>query len=207
LLVILVYLSKKEMSQKNNLKQFNIVIVGIGGQGLISLIQIISEAALLEGYEVKTSELHGLSQRGGSVETHVRFGKTIYSPLVCQGGADLILVLEMQESLRATYYANSESVFLMNKLLIPILEEKNLSEDEIIKSLKKFSSKIILIPAQDILKKELNNAVTTGVFMLSYAMAKNLIPLKKDSVLQAIKKIIPEKHWEINQKTFELAKL
>jgi len=67
-----------------NLEQFNIVIAGTGGQGLITLLQVISEAAMAEGYDIRTSELHGLSQRGGSVEVHIRFGKKIYSPLVVQ---------------------------------------------------------------------------------------------------------------------------
>jgi len=61
------------------------VIVGTGGQGLITLLQIISEAAMSEGYNIRTSELHGLSQRGGSVEVHIRFGKKIFSPMVAQG--------------------------------------------------------------------------------------------------------------------------
>ncbi|MBU2635317.1 2-oxoacid:acceptor oxidoreductase family protein, partial [Patescibacteria group bacterium] len=82
-------------------RTFNIVISGTGGQGLITLLQIIAEAALVEGLDVKTSELHGLSQRGGAVETHIRFGKKIYSPLVSLGSADLILSLETLESLRA----------------------------------------------------------------------------------------------------------
>ena len=73
---------------KNN---FNIIISGIGGQGIITLTRILAEAALLQGLDVKTSELHGLSQRGGSVETHIRFGRNIFSPLVRQGSADLII--------------------------------------------------------------------------------------------------------------------
>jgi len=63
---------------KKNKKDFNLIIVGTGGQGLITLLQILAEAALIEGYEVKTSELHGLSQRGGSVEVHIRFGKKFF---------------------------------------------------------------------------------------------------------------------------------
>ncbi len=96
-----------------NLEKFNIVIVGTGGQGLITLLPIIAEAALFEGYEVRTSELHGLSQRGGSVEVHIRFGQKIYSPLVSQGKADLILGLEMQEALRGVYFANQKTKFLL----------------------------------------------------------------------------------------------
>ena len=94
--------------------QFNIVIVGTGGQGLITLLQIIAEAALASGFDVKTSELHGLSQRGGSVEVHIRFGKKIYSPMVPQGKADLIVALEMQESLKASYFANRKTTFLIS---------------------------------------------------------------------------------------------
>ena len=84
------------MTQNKN--QFNIVIVGTGGQGLITLLQVLAEAAVFSGLDIKTSELHGLSQRGGSVEVHIRFGKKIYSPLVAQGEADLVIALEMQES-------------------------------------------------------------------------------------------------------------
>ena len=65
---------------RNN--NFNIIIAGVGGQGLITVTQILAEAALIEGYDVKTSELHGLSQRGGSVETYIRFGKEIYAHLL-----------------------------------------------------------------------------------------------------------------------------
>jgi len=73
-------------------KDFNIVIVGTGGQGLITLLKILAEAAMLRGFSFKTSELHGLSQRGGSVECHLRFGKEIHSPLVMAGKADLLLL-------------------------------------------------------------------------------------------------------------------
>jgi len=90
-------------------KDFNIIIIGTGGQGLITLLQVLAEAALIENYDVKTSELHGLSQRGGSVEVHIRFGKEIHSPLVSQSGADLVLALEIQESLKGIYFANRKT--------------------------------------------------------------------------------------------------
>src|SRR4030043_1968187 len=97
--------------------QFNMVITGVGGQGLLTLLQIISEAAVSEDHDIRTSELHGLSQRGGSVEVHIRFGKKIYSPMVAQGKADLILSLESQESLRGAYFANAKTKFLIDKYL------------------------------------------------------------------------------------------
>lgn len=187
-------------------KQFNMVIAGTGGQGLITLLQIISEAALIEGYDIKTSELHGLSQRGGSVEVHIRFGKKIYSPLVSAGKANLILGLEMQESLKAIYFANSKTNFLVNKYIIPIPLKKSLSKKEILKNLKKISENIILIPASQICQEKLNTGVVAGIYLLSLASVKKLIPLKPNSVLRAIKKIIPEKYLELNLKTFKLAK-
>ena len=80
-------MKKKTNQISNGVDQFNIVIVGTGGQGLITLLQIVAEAALRVGLDIRTSELHGLSQRGGSVEVHIRFGKKIYSPLIAQGKA------------------------------------------------------------------------------------------------------------------------
>jgi len=189
-----------------NKKEFNIVIVGTGGQGLITLLQILAEAALIEGYDIKTSELHGLSQRGGSVEVHIRFGKEIYSPLVSQAEADLILALEMQESLKGVYFSNSKTTFLINKFFVPILGEKLLKEEEILKELKKVSKSIVLIPAADICEKELGKNVVAGVYLLSYASHKKIIPLKPNSILKAMKKIVSKKYLELNKKTFELAK-
>lgn len=192
---------------RKKIKQFSLVIAGVGGQGLITLTKILAIAAMEEGYEVRTSELHGLSQRGGSVETHIRLGKKIYSPLVKQGGADLIISIEAQEALKARYYASKKTgtVFLINNFFTPIFNQKAISIEKISENLKKFSKKIILIPATEITKKELGNPVLAGVYLLSLASFKNLIPLKPSSILRAIKKIVPEKYFELNKKALELA--
>jgi len=191
---------------KKNKKDFNLIIVGTGGQGLITLLQILAEAALIEGYEVKTSELHGLSQRGGSVEVHIRFGKEIFSPLVSQGKADLILGLEMQECLKAYYFSNPQTIFLINRYLIPIPLQNPISENEILKTIKKITKNIEIVPAVEICQKELGTNVVAGIYLLSLASFKNLIPLQPKSILKAIKKIIPEKYLELNEKAFNLAK-
>lgn len=187
-------------------KDFNIVIVGAGGQGLITLLQIITEAALASGFDVKTSELHGLSQRGGSVEVHIRFGEKIYSPLVSQGKADLIIALEAQESLKASYFASPKSTFLINKHFIPIPLQKSLSEQQILAMLKKITKKIKVVEASEVCQKEFKTAVTAGIYLLSLAGFKKLIPLESNSILKAIKKVIPKQYLDLNQKTFELAK-
>lgn len=189
----------------NGANQFNMLIVGTGGQGQITLLQILIQAALIDGYDVKSSELHGLSQRGGSVEVHIRFGDKIYSPMISQGEADLILVLEMQEVLKGSYFANKNTSFLVNKFIIPVPLEKSLSEEEIEKILKKISKKITLVSAADICRDNLGTDVVSGIYLLSLAAFKSLIPLKPASILKAIKKIIPEKYLELNLKTFNLA--
>lgn len=197
----------KKMPKK--IEEFNIVVVGVGGQGLITLLQVVAEAALTEGYDVKTSELHGLSQRGGSVQVHIRFGKKIFSPLVKAGGADLIIALETQESLRACYYSSKKSgtIFLVNNFFLPIPNQKNLDLEEISKNLRNFSRQTIFLPALDICQKEVGTAVTVGTFLLGYVTFNNLIPLKINSIILAIKKIIPEKYLELNIKTFNLAEV
>ena len=192
------------------MKDFNIIISGVGGQGILTLQNILSEAALLHGYDVKTSELHGLSQRGGGVSSHVRFGGKINSPLVAQGDADLIFGLETLEPLRVCFYGSKmkKTVFLINdyKILpisVTILKEKYPSNKEIENMLKDFASKVIFLDAAEIVKKETGDVVAANIFMLGYA-AKKLIPIKKDVLLKAIKAVVPEKHFEMNKKIFEM---
>ena len=209
------------MYSNKKITEFNMLIVGTGGQGQITLLQVLAEAALIENLDFKSSELHGLSQRGGSVEVHIRFGKQIYSPMVSAGKDVLILGLEMQEALKAYPFASRattkgeeenlfsspfpQTTFLVNKEIIPIPLVKNLTEQELLKDLKKISRNIILVPAADICQKELENRVVAGIYLISLAAFKKLIPLKPDSILKAIKKIIPKKYLELNLKAFNLA--
>ncbi len=187
------------------MKEFNIIINGVGGQGLITLLTIISEADLIEKYDVRTSELHGLSQRGGSVEVHIRFDKKVWSPLVSRGTADLIISLESQEALNGLYYASSRTTFLINKYRTPTFA-KDFSDKEILRTLKKFSKKVYIIPASKICQKEFGTDVVAGIYLLGFAVLKRFLPLKPNSVISAIKKIIPEKYLDLNIKAFELVK-
>lgn len=183
---------------------FNVIISGVGGQGLITLVKIITEAALINGNDVKSSELHGLSQRGGSVLIHVRFGKKINSPLVQQGKADLIMGLELLESLRVLNFSSKETDVLVNNYLWPI--PGGSPREEINKKLQdSLGKKLYLVSASDICKEKFGKEVLSGIYLLSYAVNQKLIPLKRESVLQAIKNVIPQKYQELNIKTLELA--
>jgi indolepyruvate ferredoxin oxidoreductase beta subunit len=198
--------SKKEIKTEKNNKVFNCVIVGTGGQGLITLLEVLSDAAVKNGLDAKTSELHGLSQRGGSVEVHIKFGKKVFSPLVEAKKADLIVGLEMQECLKAAYFSGPQTQYLINKTEVAIPGKPLLAEEEIIGNLKKFTKKIEVIDANGICQKELGTPAVAGVYLLCLAAFKNLIPLSPDSMREAIKSSVAEKHLELNVKAWELAK-
>ena len=185
-------------------KNFNIVFSGVGGQGIITLTKIIAEAAAIDGYDVKTSELHGLSQKGGSVQTHVRFGKKIHSPLISFGRADLILGLDVSETLRNINYADSKTIVLVDKRQLFYLG--SLPEEQVVKKLKtSFEGKKHLISASEICKRELGKEVVSGIYLLGYGVRKKIIPLEFASLLKAVSKVIPQKYLELNKKALKLA--
>lgn len=182
-------------------KTFNLIITGVGGQGIITLLQIIDEAAFVEGYEVRSSELHGLSQRGGSVEAHVRFGKKVFSPMVANGKADLIFALEALEGLRESAKAGEQTKLLINEYFFPLMG--SLPNEEILKSLQS-KKNLHMVQASKICKEKLQNEIVCTLYMLGYAVNKKLMPLKPESVLRAIKNIVPLKYQELNIKAFKL---
>ena len=94
-------------------KVFNILMVGVGGQGIILAGDIMSAAALNAGLDVKKSEIHGMSQRGGSVFCHVRFGEKVYSPVISEGEADILVSLEKMETLRWLRWSNDKTRFIV----------------------------------------------------------------------------------------------
>jgi len=194
------------------MKEFNIVVCGIGGQGAITLANIIAEAALKQGYSVRASEVHGLAMRGGPIVCHVRFGSDVHSPLVLKGEAHLIIGLELLETLRACYYGSKESksVFLLDNykvipLSVSILKEKYPSTNEIVKKLKNFGTRIILVNGAEKIKKEGLSTIFSNVYLLGYAIKKKLIPLSKKTVLAAIEDVVPENMIEVNKRIFNLA--
>ena len=195
----------EEIKTFKKMKTFNIIIAGTGGQGLITLLDVLSEAAVIEGFDIKTSELHGLSQRGGSINVHIRIGKKVYSPLVPLSSADLILSLELLETLRTINYTNAKTIFLVNCFSLPFIG--TISEKEIKKKINKLlRGKKHIISAAEICKKELGKNVLAGMYLVSYAAFKKMIPLKPSSILKAIEKVIPSRYLDLNIKAFNLAK-
>lgn len=186
-------------------KVFNLVICGIGGQGIITLVSILDEACFLQDYDVKSSELHGLSQRGGSVLTHVRFGKKVFSPMVERGKADLIIGLELTEAVRFADFAGKNTAFVVNNHYSGF--DGNLPEERILKKINEIAGEnFYLVSASKICQEKLQKEVLSGVYLLGYAAYNDLIFLKPELFLKAIENVIPEKYREMNIKAFELAK-
>lgn len=193
-------------------KEFNVVAIGVGGQGVLTLGGIIAEAALKAGYDVKMSELHGLAQRGGSIPVQVRFGEKIYSSLVGIGEADLIIAMEPLEALRAARFASpKKTTLVMNThkvkpIAVTVMGEKYPELDEIKKQLKGFYKKVIEVDATKIAKKETGKAVTSNIYALGLVSSRNLIPISREVFLKTIEENVPPKYLDMNRSIFELAK-
>lgn len=187
-----------------NKKDFNIILCGVGGQGIITLLMVLAEAAFVDGYDVRTSELHGLSQRDGSVSAHVRFGKHIDSPLVARAKADLILGLEMSEALRSVFMASKETKFLINHKFISYFGGP--SEKSVEAKLKKLGKNVYLVEAAKVCREQIDKEVLAGIYLLSWASFQGLIPIKPQSILKALENTVSPRHLPLNKKAFSLAR-
>jgi indolepyruvate ferredoxin oxidoreductase beta subunit len=135
------------------------------------------------------------------VETHIRFGKKVASPLISNGKADLVISLEMLEALRETEKAGKQTKFLINEFILPL--QDSLSKEEIKKQLSEIKNEKYIVAASDTCKEQLHNEVVSSTYLLGYAVAQDLIPIKKESVLKAIEKF-PAKYIELNKNAFNL---
>ena len=126
--------------------------------------------------------------------------------MVSAGQADLILALEMQETLKSSYYTNQKTNFLINQFIQPIPLVKNLTENEIATALRKITKNVKIVPAEKTCQEKLGNSVVSGVYLLGFVVLKNLLPLKPASITSAIKEIVPSQFLDLNLKAFNLAK-
>ena len=195
-----------------NAKEFNVAIAGVGGQGILTLAEIIAEAAFKQGYDVRMSELHGLAQRGGSVSSQVRFGTKVYSSLIKAGHADVVFALEPLEGLRAARLgAAGRTQFIINTHeIVPVsvtdLGDKYPTMADIKSKLKGFSKQVVDVDATGIAERETGSAVMSNIYMLGIASSRGMLPIKREHILEAIKGSVPEKYFELNRKIFEMAK-
>ncbi|MFZ7121082.1 MAG: indolepyruvate oxidoreductase subunit beta [Eubacteriaceae bacterium] len=185
------------------MKTKNILIVGVGGQGTLLTSRILGNLAVELGYDVKLSEVHGMSQRGGSVETHVKYGEKVNSPLIEVSQADIILSFEKLEALRWKHYLSPQGVLLVNDQQIdpmPVITGAEKYPDNIIDTLKEQCSNVIAVDAVTI-AKEIGNIRVVNTVLLGL-LAKNM-EIDKEKWIDAIKTTVPAKTIDINIEAFE----
>jgi len=184
----------------------NILIVGVGGQGIILASEVLSMVALSQGYDVKQSEVHGMAQRGGSVSSNVRYGKAVYSPTISKGEADILLSFEMLESLRWLDYLSQKGVAVVNTQRIdpmPVASGKAEYPKQIEERLRRGASKLHLIDGQGLAEKA-GHIKSVNVALLG--VLSTLLDFDKEIWETTIKNRVPAKTIDINFKAFNLGR-
>ena len=181
----------------------NIMIVGVGGQGTLLTSRILGGIIVDAGYDVKLSEVHGMAQRGGSVVTFVRYGEKVAEPIVEEGQADVLIAFERLEALRYAHFLKKDGVIVVNDQRIdPITVVTGAAQypEHIIEDLEK-KYKVLTV---DAMKEalELGNSKVFNVIVLG--VAARHMDFSKEAWLEVIKKTVPPKTVEINQKAFLL---
>ncbi len=184
----------------NNLQ---IMIVGVGGQGTLLASRVLGNVALKQNLDVKVSEVHGMSQRGGSVVTYVKLGSKVYSPLIEKGEADVILAFERLEAIRWADYLKNDGTIIINEQRIdpmPVIIGKAKYPDGIITALQEKLKSIVTVDALKI-AKECGNLKVVNIVLIGLLAKSTDIP--KDVWLGSIREVVPAKALEVNLKAFE----
>ncbi len=181
----------------------NILLVGVGGQGTILASKILSDGLMEAGYDVKMSEIHGMSQRGGNVSTQVRFGDKVFSPIIGRGEADLIVAFEKMEALRWIEYLKPDGKIVINDAEIPsvpIQMELASYPEGIIEELSQKATTYVFKATE--LAEELGNPKSMNMILLG-ALVK-AIELPQINWEEVIKRNIKPAFVDINLKAFHM---
>ena len=179
------------------------MIVGVGGQGTLLASRILGNIVIEEGYDVKVSEVHGMSQRGGSVVTYVKFGDKVYSPIIDKGEADIILAFEMLEAYRALpYLKKGGKIIVNNQEMNPMPVITGMMEYP--KNIKEKLDGVVNLECVEALKlaTEAGNIKTVNVVLIG-VLAKST-NIKYEKWIEILKKIVPAKLLDVNLKAFDL---
>ncbi len=181
----------------------NIMIVGVGGQGTLLASRILGNTVIGEGYDVKISEVHGMSQRGGSVVTYVKYGDKVYSPIIDEGEADIILAFELLEAYRSLPYLKKGGKIIVNSQQIdpmPVITGMAKYPEDIADKISQMADATVI----DALSKAqtAGNTKAVNVVLIGVLAAKSEIPYEK--WVETIKTTVPEKFLEVNLKAFDL---
>ncbi len=181
----------------------NIMIVGVGGQGTLLASRILGNTLINEGFDVKVSEVHGMSQRGGSVVTYVRYGDKVYSPIIDKGEADIILAFELLEAYRALPYLKEGGKILINDQKMnpmPVITGAASYPADIAEKISRLANATVIDALA--LAKKAGNTKAVNVVLIGKCARESDIPYEK--WMETIKTTVPEKFLDVNLKAFDL---
>ena len=185
----------------------NIMIVGVGGQGTLLASKLLGYVLLKKGYDVKVSEVHGMSQRGGSVVTYVRYGEHVYSPVIDKGEADVIISFELLEAARWLEYLKPNGRIIVNTQRIdpmPVITGQAEYPDNLVEKLREAGAKVdegdFLAVAENAGSKKTVNIAILGRF------SEYLPEISDELWNEALETQVPAKFLELNKKAFLLGK-
>ena len=182
----------------------NIIICGVGGQGTVLAAKVLSQAAISKGERVLSAETIGMAQRGGSVVSHVRIGEDVYSPLVPQGQADVLIAFEAAEAVRnIAYLKEGGSVIVNKKVVQPVtasLSGKAFDEKEMISYLEKLAGNVIAVDT-DQACQDLGSSKVVNMVLLGAASKTGLI--SKDELKAALKLLVKPEFYELNVRAID----
>ena len=181
----------------------NIIFAGVGGQGILLASDTVCDVALLEGYDTKKSEVHGMAQRGGSVVSQVRFGRKVFSPLIPLEEADFIVSFEKLEALRYLEYLKPDGIVIVNNHKI-VPQTVQMGEAEYPKEIEDLCSakaKLVISEKLTELAVKLGNIRILNVIMLG--ILSNFLEFKEDSWIEALTNRVPKKILQLNLDGFQ----
>lgn len=186
------------------MKKIDFILAGVGGQGTILASNILTEVGLELGYDVKKAEVLGMAQRGGTVESHVRWGEKVYSPLVEEGEVDFLVGFEMLEAGRWALYLKKESSVIVNRYRIPppavnLGRATYPKEEEIESLLKTTAERVLWVNAMQV-AQDLGNPAVAGVVLLGVLSAQ--VGGSTEAWLKVVERLVPAKFQELNKKAF-----
>jgi len=189
-------------------REVNLVLAGVGGQGTILMSELLGNASVMEGLRVRGAEVLGMAQRGGSVMTLVRFGSEVYAPLVPEGKGDVMVSMEPSESLRNILYLAKGGTAIINlKRQVPPSTFLKISKygdiNEILSKIRQHAGKVMTLDAISLAEKA-GSTLAANVVMLGALIASGKVPLKPETIRKVLSERFKGKTLEINLKAFEL---
>ena len=184
----------------------SIMIVGVGGQGSLLASRLLGNVLLAQGFDVKVSEVHGMSQRGGSVVTYVKYGDKVYSPVIEQGEADAVISFEQLEAARWLPYLKKGGHLITSTQKIdpmPVITGAMEYPEDIIKKISDLGVDITAVDALKLAEKAGNSKASNVVLM---GVVSTKMDFDDKLWQDAIEQCVPEKFLELNKKAFELGK-